>query len=434
MPKDLDTLDSGKIALSALAYVNPEPVPSSQPADLPFLYIDLGSVSQGNIDWLKISMVTKRTAPTRAQRLARPLDVLFGTVRPALQSHCIVPRDAEELLVASTGFAVIRARSGIASPEFLYHYCLSAPFYGEARRAEVGSNYPAVNEHDIAQFRVLNLPFNEQTSIAVILDTIDAALRRTEQLVAKLKLAKQGLLHDLLTRGINDNGELRDPLQRSEHFKDSPLGLIPVLWNVQPLGSFVPHAVYGGSQALSAGPGIPVLRMNNIKDGEAELTELKFSDHPCYQRLLLRSGDVLFNRTNSLEHVGRTGIWRGQLDVASFASYLVRLDPDPTQLTGGFLNRLLNWSDTQTRIRRVATPGVQQVNINPSNLRRTMVAVPASINEQTEIVKRLDAFDKGIRSEDLALTKLRLLKQALMDDLLTGRVRVTPLLEKDSPP
>lgn len=63
-----------------------------------------------------------------------------------------------------------------------------------------------------------------------------------------------------------------------------------------------------------------------------------------------------------------------------------------------------------------------------------MVAVPASINEQTEIVKRLDAFDKGIRSEDLALTKLRLLKQALMDDLLTGRVRVTPLLEKDSPP
>ena len=64
----------------------------------------------------------------------------------------------------------------------------------------------------------------EQRRIAEILDTLDEAIRRTEQIIAKLKQIKQGLLHDLLTRGIDENGELRDPERHPEQFKDSPLG------------------------------------------------------------------------------------------------------------------------------------------------------------------------------------------------------------------
>ncbi len=328
------------------------------------------------------------------------------------------------------GFKSIVFRSAV--PCF-YYYAIGR-IRRELERRSSGTTFLEISGRDFAGTNIVAPSILEQRQIAEILQTVDEALRRTEQIVEKLKLAKQGLLHDLLTRGIDDNGELRDPIRHPAQFKDSPLGRIPRSWNAHALASFVPGAVYGGSEALSAGPGIPVLRMNNIKDGEAELTEVKFSDHPCYHRLLLRNGDVLFNRTNSLEHVGRTGIWRGQIETASFASYLVRLDPDPKRLTGEFLNRLLNWGPTQTRIRRVATPGVQQVNINPTNLRRTVVVVPGSISEQTEIVARLDALDKSIRAEESDSAKLRLLKQALMDDLLTGRVRTTPLLEKDFTP
>ena len=75
-------------------------------------------------------------------------------------------------------------------------------------------------------------PLPEQRRIAEILDTLDEAIRKTEQVIAKLQQMKQGLLHDLLTRGIDDNGELRDPDRHPEQFKDSPLGRIPREWEV----------------------------------------------------------------------------------------------------------------------------------------------------------------------------------------------------------
>jgi len=75
----------------------------------------------------------------------------------------------------------------------------------------------------------------ERSAIAYILDTADEAIVKTETLIAKLKAIKQGLLHDLLTRGLDENGELRDPERPPEQFKDSPLGLIPGEWEVLPL-------------------------------------------------------------------------------------------------------------------------------------------------------------------------------------------------------
>jgi type I restriction enzyme S subunit len=164
--------------------------------------------------------------------------------------------------------------------------------------------------------------------------------------------------------------------------------------------------------------------MMNFFNGEADLSDLKYSDAIEAQTLRLRPGDVLFNRTNSIDHVGRTGIWRGQLDEASFASYLVRLVPDPRRLSGEFLNRWLNGERTQIRIRRWATPGVHQVNINPTNLRKTLVALPASVYEQERASTVLIRHDQHEQSVRIELAKLRTLKQGLMDDLLTGRVRV----------
>jgi hypothetical protein len=79
-------------------------------------------------------------------------------------------------------------------------------------------------------------PLSEQRQIAAILDTIDDAIRKTEQIIAKLKQVKQGLLHNLLTRGIDDNGELRDPERHPEQFKDSVLGRIPKCWETRKLG------------------------------------------------------------------------------------------------------------------------------------------------------------------------------------------------------
>lgn len=267
-------------------------------------------------------------------------------------------------------------------------------------------------------------PVPEQRRIAEVLGAIDEAIRGTEQVIAKLRQMKQGLLHDLLTRGIDENGELRDPDRHPENFKDSPLGRIPREWDACSLSQVVPVAEYGISVPLAEHGAIPVLRMMNFVDGEVDLAELKFSDGPEARSLLLKPGDVLFNRTNSIDHVGRTGIWRGQLPSVSFASYLVRLVPAPDRLLAEFLNRWLNWEATQTRVRRWATPGVSQVNINPTNLRRTLIALPRTLAEQERISSALLQHDVHAEAARSELDKIRTLKHGLMDDLLTGKVRV----------
>ncbi len=164
--------------------------------------------------------------------------------------------------------------------------------------------------------------------------------------------------------------------------------------------------------------------MSNLEGGEIVLSELKGSASAEASGLLLQPLDVLFNRTNSIDHVGKTAIWRGQLERASFASYLVRLVVDRDRLRPEYLNLWLNLPRTQRLIRRYATPGVSQVNINPTNLRKTWIALPAKLSEQGHIVRILDIHDARIRAEEATLEKLRRVKRGLMEDLLTGRVRV----------
>jgi type I restriction enzyme S subunit len=264
----------------------------------------------------------------------------------------------------------------------------------------------------------------EQFRIAAVLDTVDEAIAQTEAVIAKLKQIRMGLLHDLLTRGLDENGQRRDPVAHPEQFQDSRLGKVPREWEVATLGCFLVNAEYGISTSLDTQGVLPVLRMNNLAEGEASLADIKYATCNVPDSLRLRTGDVLFNRTNSYEHVGRTGIWRGQLPVATFASYLVRLNPVPGRISSEFLNLVLNAPESQARMRQFATPAVQQVNINPTSLQQMLVAVPKTLAEQDSIGKLALRSADEITVERAELNKLYQLKSGLMNDLLTGRVRV----------
>lgn len=328
---------------------------------------------------------------------------------------------ADRLYCIGRGLAAIRFNPGTSSS---YGWHLLNYRANDLKCVAQGSTFEAIGKTDLENLSVAILPTQEQVIIAEILDTIDEAIARTESLIVKLKQIKAGLLSDLLTRGIDENGELRDPDEHPEQFKDSPLGRIPSDWEVFKLLELVPSAEYGISESLEDDGGIPVLRMNNLRDGEVSLTDLKKSASPKALMLLLKPYDVLFNRTNSIEHVGKTAIWRGQIKQASFPSYLVRLVPDKSKLIPEYLNIWLNLPFTQLLIRRYATPGVHQVNINPTNLRKVFIALSQNTFEQEKIVKILDAHDTRIQKEQAYLNKLKQQKKGLMQDLLTGKVRV----------
>ena len=310
--------------------------------------------------------------------------------------------------------------------EFVYYAVTAA--VPRLKRLGEGTTFAEISKSSLAKAEVV-LPIDkaEQAKIAEVLSTVDRAIEQTEALIAKQQRIKTGLMQDLLTRGIDEHGDLRS--EQTHEFKDSPLGRIPVEWESASLAVFVPSAEYGISTSLGES-GYPVLRMNNLLDGEAELSDLKFTDAPVPEHLWLRDGDVLFNRTNSWEHVGRTGIWRGQIESATFASYLVRLNPHPDKLLPEMLNFWLNWERIQIAMRRQATPAVQQVNINPTNLRSIPAAFPRNLDEQTAIMLRISAVREVFNGYREHLYKLKSIKAGLMQDLLTGDRRVTALLEQ----
>ena len=291
-----------------------------------------------------------------------------------------------------------------------------------------GSGVPHVDKEILGDLTITEFNQSEQRIIAEVLSVMDRAIRETQALIAKQQRIKTGLIRNLLTYGIDEHGVLRS--EQTHKFKSSSLGPIPVDWESASLAAFVPSAEYGISTSLGES-GDPVLRMNNLLDGEAELSDLKYTDSPVPQHLLLRHGDVLFNRTNSWEHVGRTGIWRGQIERATFASYLVRLNPHPDKLLPEMLTFWLNSERTQIAMRRHATPAVQQVNINPTNLRSIPAAFPKNMGEQTAITGRISSVTGVLNSYRENLYKLKSVKAGLMQDLLTGDRRVSALLEQD---
>jgi type I restriction enzyme, S subunit len=349
-----------------------------------------------------------------------------GAILYSIYATLGIPRI--NLVPVSTNQAILAmiTRPELVDRDFLYYWL------DHSRHTLVNVNSSQTTQKNLSGtivktfvvFHPVSVP--EQSQIAEVLSTVDRAIEQTEELIVKQQRIKTGLMQDLLTRGIDEHGNLRS--EETHKFKESPLGKIPKDWVCSLLSYFVPLAEYGISTSLGDF-GTPVLRMNNFSEGEAEVSDLKHTELMVPEKLWLRDGDVLFNRTNSWEHVGRTGIWRCQIEKATFASYLVRLTPDPDKLLSELLNIWLNWEPTQIAMRKFATPAVQQVNINPTNLRAIYAAFPDSLNEQVEIVKIFTRIRNTIKSNVESLVKLRSLKTALMQDLLTGKVRVTPLLE-----
>lgn len=161
------------------------------------------------------------------------------------------------------------------------------------------------------------------------------------------------------------------------------------------VGDLAERVDYGSSAKTDdEQSGIPVLRMGNIVDGKLQLTGLKYlpTNHDQFPELLLESGDVLFNRTNSLELVGKSALYEGLPARCSFASYLLRV-----RLGGELHPKLLVWylnsGAGREWVTSVATQQTGQANVNATKLKELMVPVPPW-TEQRRIVAILDeAFD-----------------------------------------
>jgi len=360
-------------------------------------------------------------------------DILFGKLRPYLRK-CVL---ADFLGYCSTDILVLKARSGV-DPRFAVRVFQSEPVVREAVATSIGTKMPRTSWAAIQHLEVFCPPEPEQQRLAQIFDILDDTIRNTEKIIAKLKMVKQGLLHDLLTRGIDETGGLRPPPDHAPHlYKDSPLGNIPRTWHAQPFVDF------GASDrpVLKTGPfgsslkgehwvddGIPVITIGALGEGEFERSELLFVSERTAERLSVYQvlpGDVVFSR---VADVGRSVVVSARESGWIMSSNLMWISLDSSKANPGFLWLNLNANHVvRDQIRRGVNAGGREVANGPI-LRALQFAWP-DLDEQHRIVTAAASVRDLERAECHRLLKLRDLRSGLSDDLLTGRVRV-PVLDE----
>jgi type I restriction enzyme S subunit len=207
-------------------------------------------------------------------------------------------------------------------------------------------------------------------------------------------------------------------------YKQTDIGIIPEDWEVKPLGRLVSSVEYGSSAKSDTQGQIPVLRMGNLQGSKIDWKDLVYTSNELeISKYQLRSGDVLFNRTNTIDLVGKTSIFNGERP-AIFAGYLIRINFDKSLLNPRFLNYCLNAEFSKKYSSKVLSVAVGQANINGQKLKTYPIPLPPTKAEQEAIAEALSDVDALIEALEQLIVKKRLVKQGTMQELLTGKRRL----------
>ena len=326
--------------------------------------------------------------------------------------------------------ARLRPKTGVDG-RFLYRQLARHFNWIQARRT--GTGVPHV-PRDLGSTLFLGLPASEleQSRIAALLDTMDRAIAKTEAVIEKLKQMRAGLLQDLLTLGLDENGQLRDPIAHPEQFHDSPLGPIPKEWELCGISDIAPS----DRQAILTGPfgaqlgqldfvneGVPVLRIGNVQAGYIDWTDVQHVSHPKaveLRRYSVVPGDLLFARQGAT--TGRNALADERSSGALINYHIIRVATDPSRCEPIFLHALFNSDQSLRQINRDKGRGTRE-GINTKQIASLRFALP-KFSEQRRAVDVLQENDANSTAEVLLKTKLTEIKSGLMTDLLTGQVRV----------
>ena len=208
---------------------------------------------------------------------------------------------------------------------------------------------------------------------------------------------------------------LMDQLVKSrfiEMFGDPKLN--PRKWDMVTIGDIATDVRYGTSRPATEGGKYPYLRMNNLTyEGYLDLTDLKHIDIPDneIEKCVVRNGDVLFNRTNSVELVGKTCVYNLDSDMI-IAGYIIRVRIDDRVLPV-ILSSYLNSTVMKEQLRSMAKGAVNQANINAQELRSIPIYLPP-ITLQHEFATFVEQVDKSKFEIQQSLEKLEILKKSLM--------------------
>lgn len=355
--------------------------------------------------------------------------------KPVGRTAIVEGKQASVPATCSNFFRVLRPSRTKADPSFLNHKLVWR--YRQPEMLVFQQQTTGIINLNFKDFLAASIEMPEclisQSKIAEVLDTLDAAIRGTEAVVAKLRAMKQGLLHDLLTRGIDANGDLRPPQPEAPHlYQQTPLGWLPEEWGIVTVKDLARSSVIGpfGSDLVASDyrdEGVPVVFVRDIKpDVFAWKSNVFLHERKALALAahLVTAGDVVATKMGFPPCIA--AVYPNEMPDGIITADVVCIRPNLGIVRPAWLSTSMNSPRVQRQVDQI-TAGVTRPKVTLRDVRELKVAMP-NLEEQSAIIQRLSAIDEEIRMNNGTLDKLRLQKSGLMDDLLTGRVPVTPLL------
>ncbi len=311
--------------------------------------------------------------------------ILYGKLRPYLNKVALPTVTG----ICSTDILPLKPFPELISREFLFYFLRSSSFVKVATEKSTGANLPRIGPEVLLSIPIPLPSMKTQTKVAQTLATTDQLRQRREQA-------------NKLTNKIIQSAFLK-------MFGDPATN--PMKWKIVTIGDIVTETQYGLSKGLSDNPKhVPIVRMNNITtDGYLDLTEMRYVDvtKDEEEKYKLHNGDILFNRTNSRELVGKTGLVTTQRDLV-FASYLIRVRTDAKLSTPEYLWSFLNSNHGKRVLLRMARGAVGQANINAQELRSIVIALPPlDLQERfAKVLHHLEPLKADQRQSTLEINEL----------------------------
>lgn len=301
-------------------------------------------------------------------------EIIFGRRRVYQRKLGVADFDG----ICSAHAMVLRAKPEVVLPEFLPFFMQSDLFMNRAIEISVGSLSPTINWKTLAAQEFALPPMEKQRQVVELLKEIESSVEGNENVETHAHRLSLALLRDVLESK----------------------------WPLVELGSAVQSTQYGLSLNADDKGTYPILRMMNLENGRCVENNIKYvnlsdKDFDAYR---LVHGDVLFNRTNSYELVGRTGMYDLDGDHV-FASYLVRIKVDVEKLAPDYLTLFLNSDQGRQQVLSFATKGVSQANVNASNLLRIRIPLPP-LSAQKDLLEQIASVKSA---EDSARTRRSLI-------------------------
>lgn len=333
-------------------------------------------------------------------------DLVLTTEAPA--GNVVVINDNKKYILSQRVIG-LKPDKRVIDSNYLMYFFMSNYFKNYLQGYGTGTTVTGISQKNLEFLKIIAPPLEEQQKIAEILSSVDATIEKTEQVIAKTEEVKKGLMQQLLTKGISHT-----------EFKQTELGEIPVQWQVKKLAD-LGEALIGLTYSpdnITDESGTLVLRSSNIRGNRLSFDDNVYVDLDIPKRCVVQKDDILICvRNGSKALIGKSALIDNETVGCSFGAFMSVYRSKYNR----YIFQLFNTELFKKQI--YSNLGATINQITSANLKSFKFPIPPK-EEQDKIVEILESYDSRVKIEEDKIKNLNLIKQGLMQQLLTGKTRV----------